>query len=41
MDLQNRLEGNTPLHAAVKNLKDPEERNYVVESLLEAGADTK
>ncbi|KIJ54234.1 hypothetical protein M422DRAFT_221764 [Sphaerobolus stellatus SS14] len=41
VDFQNRLEGNTPLHAAVKYIEDPEERNYVVESLLDAGADTK
>ncbi|KAF8588936.1 hypothetical protein K439DRAFT_1651726 [Ramaria rubella] len=41
VDLQNRLERDTPLHAAVKNLDDPEQRNYVMESLLEAGANTK
>jgi len=41
VDLQNRLERDTPLHAAIKNLDDPELRNYVVENLLEAGANTK
>lgn len=42
VDLQNRLERDTPLHAAIKHLNlDPELRNYVVESLLEAGADPK
>lgn len=42
VDLQNRLEHDTPLHAAIKNLNDdPELRNHVVESLLEAGANTK
>jgi hypothetical protein len=41
VDLQNRLEHDTPLHSAMKNLEDPEHRNHVVESLLEAGANTK
>lgn len=41
VDLQNRLENNTPLHMAVKYLMDPEERNEIVESLLDAGANTK
>ena len=41
VDLQNRLERDTPLHAAMKNLEDPEHRNYVVGSLLDAGANTK
>ncbi|KAF8532092.1 ankyrin repeat-containing domain protein [Gautieria morchelliformis] len=41
VDLQNRLEHDTPLHAAIKNLDDPELRNYIVENLLEAGANTR
>lgn len=41
VDLQNRLEHDTPLHAAMKNLEDPAHRNYVIESLLDAGANTK
>ncbi|KAF8512854.1 ankyrin repeat-containing domain protein [Hysterangium stoloniferum] len=41
VDLQNWIEGNTPLHAAVKNIKDPELRNHIVGSLLDAGADTE
>lgn len=39
VDPINRLEGATPLHLALK-LEDEEVRHYVVESLLEAGADT-
>ncbi|KAI0347936.1 ankyrin [Trametopsis cervina] len=39
VDPINRLEGATPLHLALK-LEDEELRYYVVESLLEAGADT-
>ncbi|KAI0095191.1 ankyrin repeat-containing domain protein [Irpex rosettiformis] len=39
VDPINRLEGATPLHLALK-LKDEELRQYVVESLLDAGADT-
>ncbi|KAI0079541.1 ankyrin [Panus rudis PR-1116 ss-1] len=39
VDPINRLEGATPLHLAVK-LEDPELRRQIVESLLEAGADT-
>lgn len=41
VDLQNRLERDTPLHAAIKHLDDPELRNYIVGSLLDAGANTK
>ncbi|KAF8336455.1 ankyrin repeat-containing domain protein [Cantharellus anzutake] len=40
VDPINRLEKATPLHLAVK-ISDPELRFHVVESLLEAGADTK
>ncbi|KAG8917066.1 hypothetical protein FRC02_003386 [Tulasnella sp. 418] len=40
VDLQNRLEHATPLHLAVK-LKDFNVRQYVVDSLLVAGADMK
>lgn len=39
VDPINRLEGATPLHLALK-LEDKELRHHVVESLLEAGADT-
>lgn len=39
VDPINRIDGATPLHLAVK-LKPLNLRNYVVESLLEAGADT-
>ncbi|KAH8119814.1 ankyrin repeat-containing domain protein [Phellopilus nigrolimitatus] len=39
VDPINRLEGATPLHLALK-MRDLELRNYIVESLLEAGADT-
>ncbi|KAI0706166.1 hypothetical protein BC835DRAFT_1403597 [Cytidiella melzeri] len=39
VDPINRLEGATPLHLALK-LEDEELRRYVVESLLDAGADT-
>ncbi|GAA6031721.1 hypothetical protein JCM8097_001952 [Rhodosporidiobolus ruineniae] len=38
VDLQNRLEGDTPLHLAVK-LENEAARRGVVEMLLEAGAD--
>lgn len=40
VDPLNRLERATPLHLAVR-IADPEIRLHVVESLLEAGADTK
>ncbi|KAG9105225.1 hypothetical protein FRC07_009483 [Ceratobasidium sp. 392] len=40
VDLQNRIEKHTPLHLAVK-VSDPEARQQVVESLLEAGADPR
>jgi hypothetical protein len=40
VDIQNRLTKGTPLHLAVI-LVDLELRHYVVQSLLEAGADTK
>lgn len=40
VDLQNRMLKATPLHLAVK-LTDQETRHYVVQSLLDAGADTK
>ncbi|KAI0066521.1 ankyrin [Artomyces pyxidatus] len=40
VDPINRLEKATPLHLAVK-LEDPELRKFVVESLLDAGADTR
>ncbi|GJJ13179.1 hypothetical protein Clacol_007430 [Clathrus columnatus] len=40
VDLQNRLERDTPLLSAIKSTKiDVETRNEVVKSLLEAGAD--
>ncbi|GJE98853.1 ankyrin repeat domain-containing protein [Phanerochaete sordida] len=39
VDPINRIERATPLHLAVK-LEDPELRHFVVESLLDAGADT-
>ncbi|CAE6440957.1 unnamed protein product [Rhizoctonia solani] len=38
VDLQNRIEGYTPLHFAVR-IQDADERLAVVESLLDAGAD--
>ena len=38
VDPINRIEGATPLHLALQ-LKDPELKKFVVESLLEAGAD--
>ncbi|ELU39425.1 Ank domain-containing protein [Rhizoctonia solani AG-1 IA] len=38
VDLQNRIDGYTPLHLAVR-IKDADERLAVVESLLDAGAD--
>jgi len=40
VDLQNRLLKATPLHLAVK-LDDLDTRHYVVQTLLDAGADTK
>jgi hypothetical protein len=40
VDPVNRLDKATPLHLAVR-IGDPEIRDYVVSSLLEAGADTK
>lgn len=40
VDPINRLERATPLHLAMR-LDDAEARLYVVESLLDAGADTK
>ncbi|KAK8861213.1 hypothetical protein IAR55_002032 [Kwoniella newhampshirensis] len=42
VDLRNRLQGDTPLHIAVRNGWEEHEglRLYLVESLLEAGADT-
>ncbi|PAV22571.1 ankyrin [Pyrrhoderma noxium] len=39
VDPINRLEKATPLHLALRDLKDPEVRSYVVKSLVEAGAD--
>ncbi|KAG9057677.1 hypothetical protein FS842_004854 [Serendipita sp. 407] len=38
VDIQNRLTKSTPLHLAVK-LFDLDTRHYIVQSLLEAGAD--
>ncbi|KAK7063607.1 ankyrin [Favolaschia claudopus] len=40
VDPINRIEKATPLHLAVQ-LEDPELRKYIVDSLLEAGADTR
>lgn len=40
VDPVNRLEHATPLHLALQ-LEDPELRKHVVESLLDAGADTR
>ncbi|PIL31286.1 transporter [Ganoderma sinense ZZ0214-1] len=40
VDPQNRIEKATPLHLAVR-LEDPEDREAIVASLLDAGADTK
>ncbi|KAA1467859.1 ankyrin [Dentipellis sp. KUC8613] len=40
VDPINRLEGATPLHLAIR-LEDKDTRKYVVESLLDAGADTR
>jgi uncharacterized protein len=40
VDPQNRIERATPLHLAVK-LEDPEMRAWMVETLLDAGADTQ
>lgn len=41
VDLTNKLDGNTPLHEAVLKIEDDEERAWVVEQLLEAGADPR
>ncbi|KAK0549190.1 hypothetical protein OC846_001709 [Tilletia horrida] len=41
VDLTNKLEGNTPLHEAVLRIEDEDERAWVVEQLLEAGADPR
>ncbi|WVQ94671.1 hypothetical protein IAU59_001751 [Kwoniella sp. CBS 9459] len=43
VDLRNRLQGDTPLHIAVRNRWEEHEgmRLYLVGTLLEAGADTK
>ncbi|CAD6565456.1 MAG: hypothetical protein CYPHOPRED_005631 [Cyphobasidiales sp. Tagirdzhanova-0007] len=38
VDLQDKMDGNTPLHHAVR-LSHPEARKWVVRTLLEAGAD--
>jgi len=40
VDPINRLEGATPLHLAVK-IEEPELRAFIVDSLLDAGADTR
>jgi hypothetical protein len=40
VDYVNRLEGATPLHLAVQ-IKEPELRAFIVDSLLDAGADTR
>ncbi|KAF8481742.1 ankyrin repeat-containing domain protein [Russula ochroleuca] len=40
VDYTNHLEGATPLHLAVK-IKGPELRAFIVDSLLDAGADTR
>jgi uncharacterized protein len=40
VDPINRIEKATPLHLALK-IEDKDTRNYVVESLLDAGADTR
>ncbi|WVN84871.1 uncharacterized protein L203_100007 [Cryptococcus depauperatus CBS 7841] len=42
VDLRNRLQGDTPLHIAVRNKweESPGLRLYLVKNLLEAGADT-
>lgn len=40
MDLQNRLDGATPLHMAVK-LENAAARQGVIEMLLDAGADPR
>lgn len=39
VDIPNRIEGSTPLHLAAK-LENEDMQNYIVESLLDAGADT-
>lgn len=39
VDPVNRIDGQTPLHLAVKE-SDPEMRAWLVETLLDAGADT-
>jgi hypothetical protein len=43
VDLRNRLNGDTPLHIAVRQRWEEFEglRLFLVENLLEAGADTK
>jgi ankyrin repeat protein len=42
LDIQNRLEGETPLHLAVKYAnEDPEMADALVELLLAGGADLK
>ncbi|KAH9996087.1 ankyrin [Russula vinacea] len=40
VDYTNHIEGATPLHLAVK-IKEPELRAFIVDSLLDAGADTR
>jgi uncharacterized protein len=40
VDYVNLLEGATPLHLAVQ-IKEPELRAFIVDSLLDAGADTR
>ena len=40
VDYINNIEGATPLHLAVK-IKEPELRALIVDSLLDAGADTR
>ena len=40
VDYVNRLEGATPLHLAVQ-IEEPELRAFIVDSLLDAGADTR
>ncbi|KAK0533323.1 hypothetical protein OC842_002994 [Tilletia horrida] len=40
VDLQNKLEGNTPLHEALR-IEDEDERAWIVDQLLEAGADPR
>lgn len=40
LSVQNRLDGDTPLHLACK-LKHPDARFHIVSSLLDAGADPR